>query len=278
MVNAGSIEDGQPAPLHISGTESAAIVRTTHLREVTVALTRRAVTGGAVIVEGAPGLGKTFATHLVTDGLGMPCHWVAMPDRPKGKEMIARINQVITGRMPAKNRTEFDLLEETVRLLAGPPVVLVIDEAQHLQTGPLRQLRYLYDRPETTLLLVLVGADAGRSVSFRCPELESRIEAVIHFKPFSGSEMRAVLESYHPMFAKTGPEVMAYMWSALGGNFREWAKVLKAALSLGIAPDEGLSLRNARATLRAVGRPRQGRRGPRELPGGEVGFDARPAA
>ena len=242
----------EPSPKHLPGTESAAIVRTLSLREVRAGLSRLTATGGVVLVDGAPGLGKTFSTDLAVAQLGTEAYWIVMPNEPKGKETTARVNLALTGTMPSGRRTEFDLLEENVGLLEGRPVALVIDEAQHLPTGSLRQLRYLCDRQETQILLVLVGADVERCIQRRCPELYSRAEAIVRFQPLSGADALAFVREFHPLFAHTNPEVLHLLWQALGGSVRGWAKVLKASLGLRFTPALGLTADQAQAALVAV--------------------------
>lgn len=243
----------EPAvPLHWPGTESASVVLTNPLREVRAALNTLVSDGGVVIVDGSPGLGKTFATNLVLQSLSVAKYWIAMPDKPRGKETTARVNEVLTGRQPEMRRwTEFELLEHNVELLANRYVALVIDEAQHLLTGSLRQLRYLYDRPETSLLLVLVGARVEAAVARRCPELYSRVERMVGFKPMSAAEMREALGNYHPLFANSTPSALKVCWSAAGGEWRGWAKLLRAALAMNVS-ESGMSVAEARAVCRAV--------------------------
>lgn len=120
---------------------------------------------------------------------------------------------------------------------------------------------------DTCSLLVPAERDPIKEVASRCPELDSRIEARVHFKSFSAAEMRKVLGDYHPLFAAAEGAAMECLWEYAGGNFCNWAKVLKVALSSGCAAEDGLILRQARMVLRAV----SGRSSTRERRHGVVG-------
>ena len=72
-------------------------VETPGLREVRVAVTQLFGEGGIIVINGQPGVGKTFATRAVLASSGLPVAWVDMPDTPKGKETSARIFAAVTG-------------------------------------------------------------------------------------------------------------------------------------------------------------------------------------
>lgn len=238
-------------PLHWPGTAGAQVVATNPLRETRAAITTLIDNGGVVIVDGDPGLGKTFATHMAVKDCNRDVLWISMPDHPRGKETTARINQALTGRMPKmRQQTEYELLEENLDLLRNRSTALVVDEAQHLPTGSLRQLRYLFDQPSVNLLLVLVGVNVTSLVQQRCPELGNRVSRVVRFGELSGAQTREAVRQYHPLFALADADALELLFDVAGGRFRNWAKLLEAGLAAGL--EQELSRGDAALLCRAV--------------------------
>jgi Cdc6-like AAA superfamily ATPase len=69
------------------------------------------------LIDGKPGVGKTFSTREVLADLNHNFYWADMPDTPKGKEAIARIFTAVTGKRPALRMTNYELTEETTDVL-----------------------------------------------------------------------------------------------------------------------------------------------------------------
>jgi len=247
-----------PTPRHLPGTEDASIVETFYFRQVSAAVEQMTSLRKPkpVVVQGIPGLGKSFSVHLATSALAIPTYWLEMPNHPKGKETISRIYHKLIGRMPPARTSGYVLLEEVLDALRGRDCVIVIDEVQNLNQESLRELRYLDDDLDTDFLLVLAGCNVRHHLKQYCPELDNRVGRCVSFEPFSGPEMREVLDVYHPLFANTDTDVLLTLYESLGGNFRNWANVLEGALTLGADAQVGIADRVARATLRAVFGPK----------------------
>ena len=121
-----------PTPEHLPGLEGASTIKTPGLMEIQHAVAQLYDSGEIILIDGKPGVGKTFGTKYVLKQLGVNVHWADMPDTPKGKEANARIFTAVTGRRPPLRMTEYALTDETVDVLDGLKAVLVVDEAQNM--------------------------------------------------------------------------------------------------------------------------------------------------
>lgn len=239
------------APAHLPGLDGVTTISTPGLREIQVAVTQLYDHGGIIVVDGDPGVGKTFGTTHVLSTLDVRVHWADMPDTPKGKEANARIYTAVTGRRPPMRMTEYALTDETVDVLEGLKAVLVVDEAQNMTRSALRQLRYLHDRPTTKALLILLGPGVSRVVA-QVPELDSRVARRIHVKELTGPQMRELLPQLHPLLANTADDVLVQLAAYARGILRRWARVLEVASTLRLDPGSGIDARAAKFIIRAI--------------------------
>ena len=129
--------------------------------------------------------------------------------------------------------------------LSQTPRVLVVDEAQWLDTRTFEFIRELWDDEDTRLAVVLVGAETCYQKIKNRPALDSRILIWQRYKPLTPAEVLTVIPQYHPLWADVPTdEVLALMptyhalwqnvapddlmWindAACHGNFRQWAKI-----------------------------------------------------
>lgn len=247
--NIGTGFDGR---IHLPGTDSATLVQTTQLQQVAAGMTSLREHGGVIVLDGPPGLGKTAATKVLGRRLNLEKRLIAMPNQPRGKETTARILTALQGHPPPMRRSEFEMLEEIVTLLSDQPVLLAIDEAQHLNQDSFRQLRYLHDHDRTNLLLVFVGVNVTGQMERLCSALHNRVQRRIRFTTLGKSEMVLFLKDYHPLYANTSPDVYPPLLKEIKGNLRNAAKLLSAALDFGIEAEEGFTHHTARAVIVAI--------------------------
>jgi DNA transposition AAA+ family ATPase len=238
-------------PEHLPGLRDAATIETPGLREIRVSVKHLFDCGGIMLIDGKPGVGKTFGTKFILSGLEVPVHWVDMPDTPRGKEANARVFTAVTGRRPPQRMTEFALTEETVDVLDGLKAVLVIDEAQNMTASALRQVRYLHDRPTTKVLLILLGPGVGRTVAL-VPELDSRVSRRIRVAELGGTQLHELLPKFHPTLAATPEKVLTKLAETAKGNLRQWARVLEIARNLNIETGQAISEQVAGHILRLM--------------------------
>ncbi len=245
------IEVHAPLPEHLPGLKGAATITTPGLREIQHAISQLYDSGGILLIDGKPGVGKTFGTKHVLTELGVRVHWADMPDTPKGKEANARIFTAVTGRRPPPRMTEYALTDETVDVLDGLKAVLVVDEAQNMTKSALRQLRYLHDRPTTKALLVLLGPSVINVVT-QVPELDSRVARRVHVKELTSAQLRDLLPQFHPILAAMSESVRVRLAEYARGNLRQWARVLEVAGSMQLDVNGGIDERAAKYMIRAI--------------------------
>lgn len=241
---------------HLCGVEGATTLNTPGLREIRANIIQLVATGGIILIDGKPGVGKTFGAREILASLEVKVHWADMPHAPKGKEAIARIYSAVTGRRPKMGMTEYELTEDTVDILVDHKAVLVIDEAQNMTVSALRAFRYIHDRPTVELLLVLIGSGVMDTVR-RVPELDSRVSRRTTVQELNKSNLLAMLRDLHPMFSVTGEETLVSLAEYAKGNLRNWARILEVANRFEIDVAIGINSTQAKFIIRSItGRPR----------------------
>ena len=238
-------------PKHLAGLKDATTLNTAGLRSIRRSISQLVEEGGIILIDGKPGVGKTFGTQEVLSSLDIRVHWADMPDTPKGKEATARINAAVTGRRPTNRMTEYELTEETVDALQDLHGVLVIDEAQNMTVSAMRVLRYLHDRPSTKVIFLLLGSgvlDAVRTV----PELDSRVSRRTIIKEIAGDKLVATLHELHPILGATEDQILIQLAAYAKGNLRNWARVLEVATSFRVTPKTGITSEHVKHIIRAI--------------------------
>jgi hypothetical protein len=111
--------------------------------------------------------------------------------------------------------------------------VVVVDEAQRLNSEVIEYLRYLHDHPATTFALLLVGGDGCWEVLSREPMLRSRIYRRVTFRPLTSRQVLDLIPGYHPIYRGVAEELIAFVDEHFGhGNFRNWASFTHSAQTL----------------------------------------------
>ena len=240
--------------IHLPGTETASIVPTPQLKQVADGVESLVSFGGVITLDGRPGLGKSAAANLVGYAIDLQKEMVAMPNRPRGKETTAHLYEALTGQRPRmRSITEYELLGDITDLLQGQQVLLAIDEAQHLNSNAFRQLRYLHDRPDSKLVLILIGVGLERHLISACPELDNRVRQRVRFKRYARSDMVRFMQRYHPLFKNTSSDAFNVLLDAINGNLRSCSQVLAAALhDHGTNPERGLTKDEAHAVISTI--------------------------
>ncbi|MBC9715720.1 ATP-binding protein [Streptomyces sp. TRM66268-LWL] len=129
---------------------------------------------------------------------------------------------------PPRYASEFD--HHLKHALATHPRTLVFDEAQWLQSDQLEYVRYLWDDPYTQIAVVFVGGEGCHHTLRKEPMLSSRIFIWQHFTRLTPDEVLQTIPLYHPIWANTDPDHIAYADKhAAHGNFRNWARLTALA-------------------------------------------------
>ena len=242
----------------------AAIVMTEPL-ELAHALLRRVVesaTPDILQVVGPPGAGKTTAVdqwcEMNTD---VEVVRIALGDLAKGYEVLRELLEMLGYRTDGDGLA---LRQRAVEALRDRRVLIYIDEADMMNRAALRQFRYLYDYSERRrdaagrmvrhwplrFGLVLVGSDF--STAWRlAPDLRSRVDYNVRFGRIPAAELKSVLRTYHPVFAKTPASLLrAIDAERCAGAWRAWRKILGQILA--DSPDAILITDNMAARVLGV--------------------------
>ncbi len=227
---------------HFLDVEGAATLPTESLLMVERAVSDLIRVQAMGTVHGPAGLGKTYAVEqtlarAVVDGRAgrAPC-WVKFPSRPTMRLVAAALLAELT-RVPTGRGNRFVLTEQLVEELAPPPGgaghVVVVDEAQSLNTECIEYLRYLHDHRATRFALLLVGGDGTWKVLSREPMLRSRIYRRVSVEPLTPAEVCRLIPTYHPLYHGVDAELLLLIDDHFAhGNLRHWAAFTKTAAAL----------------------------------------------
>jgi type II secretory pathway predicted ATPase ExeA len=170
---------------------------TTHERAL--ALLRRALTDGdgIVVLTGAPGTGKTLLCHCLLERLGPTAVSAFLTNSHLGSRAALLQALLYDLSLPYDGDEQELRLRLTDFLLAsyraGRPVVLIVDEAQHLSPDLLEELRLLGNLEGgggRAVQVVLVG-QAGLLETLRLPGLAAlgqRVTARARLEPLGAEE------------------------------------------------------------------------------------------
>ncbi|MGW7719191.1 AAA family ATPase [Streptomyces chartreusis] len=223
---------GQPQAgpnYHYLGLPGAAAILTKASEETYANLhtTLRADNGrGAIMcVHGGVGLGKTFAVNSHLDDLAPHNTLRIKLSSSKIQALRAALYKKLDlpGQAPANSTRCETMIKED---LSETSRVLVVDEAQWLDTRAFEFIRELWDDEDTRLAVVLVGAESTYQKIKNRPALDSRILVWQRYKPLTPSEVLTVIPQYHPLWAAVPTDDLLWIDDlACHGNFRQWAKL-----------------------------------------------------
>lgn len=239
------------APQHLRGVRGAHTLNTPGLREIRANVAQLKNQGGIILIDGKPGVGKTFGTHEALSTCELNVYWADMSDTPLGKEAIARIFTAVIGRRPKRGVTSYELTETTCDALDGCKGVIVIDEAQNMTRSALRAVRFLHDRPSTQMLFILIGSGVLNTVR-SVPEIDSRVSRRTMIRELGSKDLLSSLRELHPLLASTQEKVLVDLGEYAKGNLRNWARVLEVAESLGVDINSGIGIKEAKFIIRSI--------------------------
>jgi hypothetical protein len=192
--------------------------------------------GAIMCVHGGVGLGKTFAVNSHLDDLAPHTTLRIKVGSAKIQALRAALYKKLDlpGEAPHNSTRCETLLKEA---LSETPRVLVVDEAQWLDTRAFEFIRELWDDEDTRLAVVLVGAETCYQKIKNRPALDSRILVWQRYKPLTPAEVLTVIPEYHPLWADVPADELLWIDDvACHGNFRQWAKITYLLREQHIAP------------------------------------------
>lgn len=220
---------------HLPGLADAVCVQTPAFRK-TQALAAQAVgLREMAAFIGDPGLGKTFAVDHFVRSQPLEWVWLDMGPTPRPKEVVVRLLRALAGGCDSRDPI-YDLMDDLIPVLAATPRIIVIDEAQNLDTKGLNQIRQLHDHHAADFALFLLGGAGCEAKLKSARELASRVSSWVHFKPLEGEDLFGALSAWHPLFARSDHRLLARIDEKYAkGNMRNWARMLQKCIPLAAA-------------------------------------------
>ncbi|WP_369192410.1 AAA family ATPase [Streptomyces sp. R08] len=232
MTHPTTTPEGQPATglnYHYMGLPGARAMLTNASAEtyanLVTTLNADAGKGAIMCVHGGVGLGKTFAVNSHLDDLAPHTTLRIKVGSAKIQALRAALYKKLDlpGEAPLNSTRCEAMLKEA---LSQTPRVLVVDEAQWLDTRAFEFIRELWDDEDTRLAVVLVGAETCYQKIKNRPALDSRILIWQRYKPLTPAEVLTVIPQYHPLWADVPADELLWIDDvACHGNFRQWAKI-----------------------------------------------------
>ncbi|BDM70258.1 hypothetical protein HEK616_37450 [Streptomyces nigrescens] len=155
--------------------------------------------GAIMCVHGGVGLGKTFAVNSHLDELAPHTTLRIKLSSSRIQALRAALYKKLD--LPGDPPTSSIRCETMIKnALSENPRVLLVDEAQWLDTRTLEFIRELWD-DATRPAVILVGAENCYQKIKNRPALDSRILLWQRYKPLNPTEVLATIPQYHPLWA-----------------------------------------------------------------------------
>jgi DNA transposition AAA+ family ATPase len=226
-------------PTHFLGLTGAATLDTRQFQLAGRVMDDLVEADAVGVIHGPAGVGKTFTvtSHLErmreAGGPRVVTVPLAFPSKPTMLRVATDLTCALTGSAPTKSRNRFQLINGLIGLLSGPKRLVVIDEAQRLNSECIELLRHLHDHQETSFALLYVGGDGCWEVLSREPMLRSRVYRRLPFLPVPHDQVPELIRDYHQIYHQASD---ALLWeiddSYAHGTLRDWAAFTRTAAGL----------------------------------------------
>lgn len=217
---------------HLRGLPPVPTVATPGFRKTQVVAADAAELREIAVVAGDPGLGKSFAVYHFVANQPLPWLWLDMPPKTTPKEIVVRLLRAVSGTCDSRPPV-YELADQLCEVLAETPRIVVIDEAQHLDSHGLHQLRYLHDRTDSDWALLFAGGVGCEKVLASDPQLNDRIAGRVRFRPLEGQQLLETLDAFSPFFAAADRQLLLRVDEIYAaGIFRRWARMLQVGSRL----------------------------------------------
>lgn len=188
-------------------------------------------------VHGPTGTGKTFAVEAALEAVeGFPQIYCAMPadSNVTPFRLACQLYRAITGaEPPSKAKSQYPLVDALDDYLAAPERLLVLDEAQRMDSRCLDLVRRLYDSRRTHFGVLFVGGDGCWERLSREPMLKSRIYRRLPFMPLPPQAVPRWIRIFHAIYRRTDPELLTHIDDVYAeGVLRNWTSFTKSAADM----------------------------------------------
>lgn len=231
-----------------------ACVQTRAFRTAQVTCATAVRHGSIAVVYGPSGCGKTYALEAFLGTVERRQAFITAAPSPSPKQIFEELLLELTGTVD--NTTSSRLRRQCIEVLDELRPVVAIDEAQHLTTLWLRQLRSLHDEGRRRWPLLLVG---GRDCLDRLdasPALETRAALRVEFAALKGDVLLTTLAAAHPILANTPDQLLVDVDRRYAkGNLRRWTEFCRFGFDLVAVSGttDRFSARTVKATFAMLG-------------------------
>ena len=220
--------------LHYHGLPDARVINTEEKLRAERCIARAVRHRGILLISGPTGSGKTFAAAQALATYKQAVVYALFDGQANPNEMAREILRNATG-CTHKGRRE-DLRDQCVKTFQRA-TILVIDEAQHLHRSCMFFLRYLHDRPEADLAIILIGTAEAAIKLDDNSTLASRTRKC-PFRPIQLDVLLAAIPNYHPVYRNFSADDIQRVYDCYArGDLRRWADF--AILALDICEETG---------------------------------------
>jgi hypothetical protein len=187
-------------------------------------------------LSGNAGVGKTFALDTVLAARPRPARrarLVRLVPRPAPTPLSLRSDLADAANLEARLKDPGAFDAALREALAARDHLLVVDEAQRLDSTCFEYLRYLFDDPHARLAIVLVVGERGQAVLRRQKMLVSRTAVSLTMPLLTPADVAEVIPCFHPLWHGADPNALTRLDVRFcHGIFRRWAQVTHHALRL----------------------------------------------
>ena len=195
--------------------KTSELIDTLALRECTARLEFMKQRGGIMLLTGDPGVGKTVALRCFTDKLNenifrpLYTHLATLNRLDILRHINNRLGLPTRGAKSAiYTQIQTEVLESKEQ--RGRTVILVIDEAQLLQVGPLQELRLMtnfkMDSCDPFILILAGQSELKRVMDYAIMEpMAQRLKMRYHMPPLSPEETGTYVEQHLKRAGATEP-------------------------------------------------------------------------
>jgi DNA transposition AAA+ family ATPase len=237
----------------INAASTAAWVDTTANRQVEDALLFAQEAGAIAVVYGGAGLGKTTAVKRYAERNPNVWRVTATPATSGLMAMLEGVASALELR-DIQNRPSA-YASEIVRRLTGTRGLLVVDEAQHVGTQALEELRSIHDAAGVGLVMVGNESVYARLTGGNRKATFAQLFSRVAFKLRVGTPTRADTDAILTAWGVDGaPErEWAHQVATLPGGLRGLAHTLRQARMFTSQEDGAVDLRALQAAWRNLG-------------------------
>lgn len=172
---------------------------------------------GFGLMDGRPGLGKTFATLRLINSIDNGIYIRAVRLETPSTFLDRLLKELEVRERPRSRMVRF---EKVVDALSFEPRVLFVDEADYYMDHPdlLEMLRDIHDLTGTTV--VLVGMDKiARKISL-LPQLDSRISQRYEFQPADIDDLSTMVHELFEDNIRVSDALLRKVLNETKGNYR----------------------------------------------------------